>query len=48
MTFVDVNLDMQSLRYEENHKTISERGQEQSSATASRETPIALSSGFGF
>ena len=48
MKFVDVNLDMQSWKYEENRKGVTERKQEHSRGTASIETPIAFSYRFGF
>ena len=51
MIFEDLNSDMQSLRYEENCKAVSERRQEQSSATLCRlcrKMLISWSSGFGF
>ena len=41
------NLEMQSLRYKENRKAISERRQEQTSATLYRKILICGSSGFG-
>ena len=41
------NSKMESLRYKENRKTVSERRQEQTSATLYRKILISWSSGFG-
>ena len=41
------NLEMQSLRYKENRKAVSERRQEQPSATLYMKMLISSSSGFG-
>ena len=41
------NSEMQSLRYKENRKAVSERRQEQPSATLNRKMLISWSSGFG-
>ena len=43
----DWNSEMQSLRYKENRKAVSERRQEQQSATLYRKMLISWSSGFG-
>ena len=41
------NSEMHSLRYKENHKAVSERREEQPSATLYRKMLISWSSGFG-
>ena len=48
LTFDDLNSDMQSYRYEENHKEVTERRQEQSSVTPCGKMVISWSSGIGF
>ena len=41
------NSEMESLKYKENHKGVSEKRQEQTSATLYRKILISWSSGFG-